>query len=112
MLSGSRGSDPASVCNRIAASRTVRAIGPLCERAAQKSALGQYGTRPNEGFNPKIPHRAEGIRIEPAPSEPCASGPSPDATAAPAPPDEAPDVRSSFHGLLQGGPSRLSHISL
>ena len=59
-----------------------------------------------------MPQRAAGMRIEPAPSEPCATGPSPAATAAPAPPDEAPEVRSRFQGLRQGGPSRLSHMSL
>ena len=52
------------------------------------------------------------MRIEPAPSVPWARGPSPAATAAPAPPDEAPEVRSSFHGLRQGGPRRLSQLSL
>lgn len=50
--------------------------------------------------------------MDPAPSEPWASGPSPAAVAAPAPPDEAPDVRSSFQGLRQGGPMRLSQLSL
>src|SRR6516162_7944961 len=50
--------------------------------------------------------------MEPAPSEPWATGPSPAATAAPAPPAEAPDVRSSFHGFRHGGPSKLSHLSL
>ena len=55
---------------------------------------------------------AIGMRMEPAPSEPWASGPSPAATAEPAPPEEAPEVRSRFHGLAHGGPSRLSHMSL
>jgi Asp-tRNA(Asn)/Glu-tRNA(Gln) amidotransferase A subunit family amidase len=41
MESGSRASGPARTCSRIAASRTVRVIGPLCERAPQRSALGQ-----------------------------------------------------------------------
>ena len=59
-----------------------------------------------------MPQSAEGMRIEPAPSEPCASGPSPAATAAPAPPEDAPDVRASFQGFLHGGPIRLSHMSL
>src|SRR5438132_7388241 len=59
-----------------------------------------------------MPHNAEGIRIDPAPSLPCASGPIPAATAAPAPPLDAPDVRSSRHGLRVGGPSKLSHMSL
>ena len=43
------------------------------------------------------------MRIEPAPSEPWASGPRPAATAAPAPPDEAPEVRSRFQGFCRAG---------
>src|ERR671926_1484819 len=109
---GSRGSGPAITPSSRAASATVRVIGPLCDRAAQMSAFGQYGTRPNDGFKPKTPQSAAGIRIDPAPSEPCARGPSPAATAAAAPPLEAPEVRSSFHGLRHGGPMRLSHMSL
>ena len=49
----------------------------MCDRAAKRSAVGAYATRPNEGLRPKIPQSADGIRIEPAPSEPCAIGPSP-----------------------------------
>src|SRR3977135_1373719 len=95
-----------------AASRTVRDSGPLCERAAQKSWLGQYGTRPKDGLKPKTPHRAAGMRIEPAPSEPCATGPIPAATPAAAPPLEPPGVQSSFHGLQVAGMSRLSLMLL
>src|SRR5579864_1781116 len=95
-----------------AASRTVRVIGPLCERAAQWSGLGWYGTRPNDGLRPTTPHSEAGHRIEPAPSDPWASGPSPAATPAAAPPDEPPDVRSRPHGLRHGGPIRLSLMSL
>src|SRR5437588_12556996 len=97
--------------SRSAASRTVRVIGPLWAMAAQLS-LGTCGTSPSVGLSPTIPHRDDGMRIEPAPSEPWAMGPSPAATAEPAPPDEAPEVRSWFQGLAQGGPSRLSHMSL
>src|SRR5262245_42927265 len=95
-----------------AASRTVRVIGPLCDRAFQRSADGQAGTRPSEGLSPKMPQRADGMRIDPDPSDPWASGPSPAATADPAPPEEAPEVRARFQGFLQGGPIRLSHMSL
>ena len=52
------------------------------------------------------------MRIEPEPSEPWATGPRPAATADPAPPEEAPEVRARFHGFLHGGPIRLSHMSL
>src|SRR5260370_32728961 len=39
------------------------------------------------------------MRTEPPPSVPIANGPRPAATAAPAPPDEPPGVRSRFQGL-------------
>ena len=39
--------------------------------------------------------------MEPAPSVPMASGPRPEATAAPAPPDEPPGVLSRSQGLRQ-----------
>ena len=47
------------------------------------------------------------MRIEPPPSVPMASGPSPAATAALAPPLEPPGVRSRFHGLRVTPKSRL-----
>src|SRR6476661_4737040 len=48
---------------------------------------------------PTSPLKLEGMRTEPPPSVPIASGPSPAATAAPAPPDEPPGVIAVFHGL-------------
>src|SRR5579883_1252976 len=48
---------------------------------------------------PTRPLKLEGMRTEPPPSVPIAIGPRPAATAAPAPPDEPPGVRSVFHGL-------------
>ena len=47
------------------------------------------------------------MRIDPPPSLPVASEHSPAATAAPAPPEEPPVVRSVFHGLRQWSPSRF-----
>ncbi len=46
-----------------------------------------------------MPQKAEGMRIDPAPSEPCWSGPRPAAAAAPAPALEPPVVIAVFHGL-------------
>src|SRR5262249_907112 len=114
-------SGPAMSPSMSAASRTVRAMGPMCVRAFHRSADGHAGMRPSEGFSPKMPQRADGMRIDPEPSEPWASGPSPAATPPPAPPadaraagggEDAREVRPRFHGLAQGGPSRLSHMSL
>src|SRR5262249_4217741 len=108
---GSRSSGPASTWSSSAASRTVRAIGPMTE-PPQKSVVGKRGTSPLVVFRPKTPHQDAGVRIEPPPSEPCAIGPSPLATAAAAPPDEPPQVRSSFQGFRPGGAIRLSDENL
>ena len=59
----------------------------------------QRGTRPMEGFSPTSPACEAGRRIEPPPSVPSASGPSPAATAATAPPEEPPGVSARSHGL-------------
>src|SRR5918998_5568285 len=104
--SRSRSSAPAMALSIIAASRTVLVIGPRCERSP--TALGGYcGTRPNDCLNPKMPQNAAGMRMEPAPSLPCASGPSPAATAAAAPPLDPPGVLARFHGLNEGPNTRF-----
>src|SRR5687768_4806155 len=81
-----------------AASVTVRVIGPTCA-TVPKGDSGQAGTRPNDGLMPNRPVNAHGMRIEPPPSVPTASGPIPAATAAAAPPDDPPGVLAGFHGL-------------
>ncbi len=55
-----------------------------------------------------MPQNEAGMRIEPPPSVPTASGARPAATAAPAPPDEPPGVSSAFHGLRVMPPRGLS----
>src|SRR5919201_4295189 len=72
---------------------------PFTERPCQCSASGDSEIRPRWGLSPKSPQQAEGMRIEPAPSEAVAQGTSPAATAAPLPPLEPPGTRSVFHGL-------------
>src|SRR3954454_11871507 len=104
--SRSRTSAPAMALSIIAASRTVLVIGPRCERSP--TALGgNCGTRPNDGFNPKMPQNAAGMRIEPAPSLPCASGPRPAATPGTAPPLDPPGVFVRSQGLKEGPKTRL-----
>ena len=55
--------------------------------------------RPIEGLKPYTPQWAAGIRTEPPPSLPMAMGPTPVATATPAPALEPPGVSAGFHGL-------------
>src|SRR5437762_33068 len=96
----SRSSPPAMTSSISAASRTVRVTGPTWETWAKP--LGKplrSGTRPYEGLKPYTPQNAAGMRIEPPPSVPSASGPQPLATAAAAPPLEPPGVSAGFHGF-------------
>src|SRR5215217_5089331 len=66
--------------------------------------------RPRVGLMPNSPQHDAGMRIEPPPSEPCASGSTPAATCAAAPPLEPPGVRSRFHGLRQA-PLRMDSVT-
>src|SRR5678816_3325838 len=89
-------------------SRTVRASGHTWATSSLPAAAGYMGTRPNVGFRPASPQKLAGMRIDPAPSEPIASGPSPAATAAAPPPVEPPGVRVGSHGLRDSPNSGLS----
>ncbi len=79
---------------------TFVAIGPFELSESHPGGLGPpSGTRPKEGLNPLKPQAADGIRKDPPPSEPVASGTMPAAKAAAEPPEEPPAVCSGFHGL-------------
>ena len=84
----------------IAVSRTLRASGPLWSRPPHAPwPSGSMVTRPRVGLIPTTPQHDAGMRIEPPASVPWASGKSPAARPAPAPPLEPPGDRSRFHGL-------------
>src|SRR4029079_10996637 len=84
---GSPNTGPAITSRRSATSRTVRAIGPLTTIAPQPSyEAGASGTRPRVGFSPTTSQHELGIRHEPPPSLPTASGEIPAAAADAAPP--------------------------
>ena len=63
---------------------------------------GPRETRPRLGLSPTRPQHAAGMRSEPPPSLPWASGTMPAATAAAEPPEEPPGVRVGSHGLRVG----------
>ena len=94
----SRSSGPAITDSISAASATVRVMGPLWVVWSLLDT-GHCGTRPYDGLRPNTPQNAEGIRMEPAPSEPWCKGPSPAAAAAPAPALDPPVVIAWFHGF-------------
>ena len=62
-------------------SATVRVSTPSIPSEESPSS-GAAEIRPRAGFRPTSPQQAAGIRIEPPPSLPCATGTIPDATAA------------------------------
>src|SRR5512145_961673 len=95
-----------------AQSRTVRVIGPVCESVSSPPKVGAMATSPSVGFSPKMAQQPDGIRIDPPASVPTASGPSPVATAAAAPPLDPPGVCSRLQGLRLGPKSRLLVIAL
>ena len=81
----------------------------MVDRWAQSGALSPpEGIRPSEALYPDSPQQADGIRSDPPPSDPVASGTMPAAMAAADPPDEPPGVCSRFHGLRVGPNSGLS----
>src|SRR3954468_6265076 len=88
-----------------AASRTVCASGPDVPRPSEPETYGAGETRPRDGLMPTSPQRDGGVRIEPPPSLPCATGSRPPATAAAAPPLEPPAIRLVSNGVTAGGAS-------
>src|SRR4051794_12640889 len=94
------GSGPMTTSRARATSRTRRPMIPFEDRSAQSGGREPpAGTRPSEGLNPASPHTADGMRIDPPPSDPVASGTMPAATAAALPPDEPPADLDGSHGL-------------
>ena len=68
-----------------------RAIGPLVERCCQSGGSAPpLGTLPSDGLIPDNPQHEDGIRIDPPPSDPVASGTMPEAIAAALPPEDPP----------------------
>ena len=82
-------------------SRSVRLTHSSTPRLLS-SRNGPSVMRPCEGFSPTSPQHDAGMRIEPPPSDACAIGTSPAATATAAPPLDPPGEWSVFHGLRVG----------
>src|SRR5712691_5635918 len=81
-----------------APSATERLRGADVE-SPSNAVNGAWDTRPRDGLSPKRPQHDAGIRIDPPPSLPCATGTRPAASAAAAPPLDPPGVSSGFHGF-------------
>ncbi|GAA0977065.1 hypothetical protein GCM10009562_21170 [Nocardioides aquaticus] len=100
---GSPGRRPAITSRSAAAARSARARVPAVARPTGSPYDGQPLIRPRVGFSPTRPQQEAGIRIDPPPSDPCATGTRPAATAAAAPPDDPPAIRVRSHGVTAGG---------
>ena len=82
-----------------AASATVFVSGPYTAVSwKSQCASGPRGTRPYDGFSPKLPVKLAGMRIEPPPSLAVTSGQTQPASAAAEPPLDPPGVRARSHG--------------
>ena len=96
---GSFASTPAIASSMIAASATVRVIGPMWSSEPASSSTPWRLTRPQVGLRPTMPHWADGKRIDPPVSEPSEPKQRPAAVATPEPLDETPVHRPSSQGL-------------
>ena len=94
------GSGPITASRARTTSGIRRAIGPRVLRWCQSGACGPpEGIRPSEALNPERPHKDDGMRIEPPPSDPVAMGTIPAAIAAALPPEEPPGLWARSQGL-------------
>lgn len=90
-------------------SATVRVRTPSLTRGVSP-ASGPGEILPLDGLSPTRPQQAAGIRSEPPPSPPWATGTPPAATAAADPPEEPPGVRDVSHGFRVGPVRRGSVV--
>src|SRR4051812_41366474 len=100
---GSPTARPAITSRNAAASRTVRPSDPFVARPTGSPYIGAPEIRPLVGLSPTMPQQLAGIRIEPPPSDPWATGTRPAETADAAPPLDPPAIRVVSHGVTAGG---------
>jgi hypothetical protein len=94
-VAGSPGSAPAIAESRIAASATLRAMGPAVSCEAATGMMPARLTRPRVGLTPTTPLTDAGQTIEPSVSVPTAPAARSAATATPEPELEPQGLRSS-----------------
>src|SRR5450755_506239 len=84
----------------MAASLTVRAIGPAVSCVLEIGIIPLRLNKPTVGFIPTMPQNEEGATTEPSVSVPIATAQRLAATAAPEPELEPQGLRSSIHGFF------------
>src|SRR5579859_4988220 len=102
--SASPASGPAITSNSARTSEIVLAMGPITpiqpNAPPPPGKCPVAGIRPGVGFNPQIPQKWAGTRIDPPPSLPTPPAEQPEAIAAASPPLEPPADRATSQGLL------------
>src|SRR5206468_3632215 len=98
-VAGSRSSTPISAPSRIAASRTVRAIGPAVSCVLEIGMIPLLLHNPTVGLIPTIPHCVAGETIDPSVSVPIATAHKFADTAAAEPELDPDGFRSSTYGF-------------
>src|SRR6266480_4271762 len=106
----SRGSTPASTVNRMAASRTLRVMGPAVSWLCAIGMMPERLTRPSVGLMPTIPFAEDGHTTDPSVSVPIAAAHRLPATAAPDPELEPHGLRSSAYGFFVCPPRPLQPL--
>src|SRR5688572_27716288 len=94
----------------MAASRTVRAIGPAVSCEWEIGMMPVRLTSPTVGLMPTMPHTLDGHTIEPSVSVPTATAHKLAATAAPEPELDPHGLRSSAYGLRVSPPRPLQPL--
>src|SRR5208337_3610890 len=109
-VAGSPASTPVRAPSRIAASVTVRAIGPAVSWLWAIGIIPARLTRPTVGLMPTMPLTPDGQTIEPSVSVPMAKAQKFAETAAPDPELEPHGLRSSAYGLRVSPPRPLQPL--
>src|SRR5262249_7575661 len=104
---GSRESIPVMSPKRIAASVTVRAIGPAVSWLCASGIIPERLTKPSVGLIPTIPFAVDGQTMEPSVSVPIAAAHKFAETATPEPELEPQGLRVRLYGLRTKPPRPL-----
>src|SRR6185503_5730932 len=106
-VAGSAGSTPVIPPRRIAASVTVRVIGPAVSWLAEIGMMPDRLTSPTVGLSPTMPHKVDGDTIDPSVSVPTDTAQRLAEVAAPEPELDPEGLRSSEYGFRVRPPRPL-----
>src|SRR5579884_215937 len=110
LVAGSLASTPASTVSSVAASRTVRAIGPAVSWLCAIGMIPRRLINPSVGLIPTIPQIEDGQITEPSVSVPTATAARFAEIATPDPELDPHGLRSSAYGFLVCPPRPLQPL--